>query len=133
MMTAELTIGKLAEAAGVNIETIRYYQRLGLLEEPAKPLGGHRRYTVSDARRVRFIKRAQALGFTLTEVGGLLMLDKAFSCTETRALAASKLELIEQKMANLDALRLVLGELVQQCDAGIGGIDCPIIDVMARE
>lgn len=67
-MATELTIGKLADAAGVNVETIRYYQRRGLLDEPAKPLGGHRRYPVDMVKRLRFIKRAQALGFTLSEV-----------------------------------------------------------------
>ena len=67
-MSADLTIGKLADAAGVNIETIRYYQRRGLLDEPAKPLGGHRRYPAGEAKRVHFIKRAQALGFTLDEL-----------------------------------------------------------------
>lgn len=129
-MASELTIGKLAETAGVNIETIRYYQRRGLLEEPVKPLGSHRRYSADEAKRVRFIKRAQALGFTLSEVGGLLTLDAASACAETRALAARKLVLIEQKMAELAAMRQVLGGLVQQCDAGDGGMDCPIINVL---
>jgi MerR family transcriptional regulator, mercuric resistance operon regulatory protein len=132
-MATELTIGKLAESAGVNVETIRYYQRRGLLDEPDKPIGGHRRYSVDEAKRVRFIKRAQALGFTLAEVGGLLTLDAACACTETRALAARKLGLIEQKMADLAAMRQVLGGLVQQCDTGDGGADCPIIDVLSGE
>ena len=73
-MGTELTIGKLADAAGVNIETIRYYQRRGLLGEPPKPPGGHRRYAPEQAKRVRFIKRGQALGFTLDEVAALLTL-----------------------------------------------------------
>lgn len=132
-MATNLTIGKLAEAAGVNIETIRYYQRRGLLEEPPKPLGGHRRYAPEQVRRVRFIKKAQALGFTLGEVGALLTLDAACACAETRSLAARKLVLIDQKMGDLAAIRQVLGELVQQCDAGSGGADCPIIDVLALE
>ncbi|MBI4996832.1 MAG: Hg(II)-responsive transcriptional regulator [Rhodocyclales bacterium] len=132
-MAADLTIGKLAEVAGVNIETIRYYQRRGLLDEPAKPLGGHRRYSAEQAKRLRFIKRAQALGFTLAEVGGLLTLDEACACSETRALAVRKLAMIEQKMADLAALRQVLDGLVQQCGAGGGGADCPIIDVLVRE
>ena len=67
-----MSIGKLAEAAGVNIETIRYYQRRGLLDEPPKPLGGYRDYLPEQVKRLRFIKRAQALGFTLDEVGALL-------------------------------------------------------------
>jgi MerR family mercuric resistance operon transcriptional regulator len=129
-MSAKLTIGKLAKAAGVNIETIRYYQRRGLLDEPTKPVSGHRRYSAHEAKRVRFIKRAQALGFTLAETGGLLTLDAACVCTETRALAARKLALIEQKMAGLAAMRQVLGGLVQQCDVGDGEAACPIIDVL---
>lgn len=132
-MATELTIGKLAQAAGVSVETIRYYQRRGLLDEPAKPLGGHRRYAATQAKRLRFIKRAQVLGFTLAEVSGLLRLDQGCECAETRALAARKLALIEQKMADLAAMRLALGVLVQQCDAGAGGAACPIIDVLERE
>lgn len=132
-MAIELTIGKLANAAGVNIETIRYYQRRGLLDEPPKPLGGHRRYAPEQAKRVRFIKRAQALGFTLDEVGALLTLNAARACGETRALAVRKLSLIEQKMADLAAMRQVLGGLVLQCDAEGGHAACPIIDVLARD
>lgn len=132
-MGVALTIGKLAKDAGVNVETIRYYQRRGLLDEPAKPLGGHRRYPDDMVKRLRFIKRAQALGFTLTEVGGLLTLDKPGACTETRALAARKLALIQQKMADLAAMQHVLAGLVQQCDAGDGRAACPIIEVLAGE
>jgi MerR family mercuric resistance operon transcriptional regulator len=130
---ATLSIGKLAEAAGVNIETIRYYQRRGLLEEPPKPPGGHRRYSAEQLKRVRFIKRAQALGFTLSDVGGLLALDAACACKETRALAERKLALIERKIIDLAAMQKALGALVQQCDAGGGGPNCPIIDVLAGE
>ncbi|RJG12417.1 Hg(II)-responsive transcriptional regulator [Pseudomonas cavernicola] len=132
-MAAELTIGRLADAAGVNVETIRYYQRLGLLDEPAKPLGGHRRYAAEQAKRLRFIKRAQALGFTLSEVGGLLRLDAGCACAETRALAARKLALIEQKITDLADLQKVLAGLVKQCDADEGGAACPIIDVLAQD
>lgn len=85
-MGSELSIGKLAETARVNIETNRYDQRRGLLDEPTKPSSGHRRYSAKAIKRVRFIKRAQALAFTLTEVGGLLTLNAACACTETRAL-----------------------------------------------
>ncbi len=131
-MTMELTIGKLAQASGVNVETVRYYQRFGLLDEPAKPLGGHRRYGDEQAKRLRFIKRAQALGFTLAEVGGLLRLEQGCACAETRALAARKLALIKRKMADLAAVGQALGELVQRCDADGGGGACPIMDVLAR-
>ncbi|MFC6673504.1 Hg(II)-responsive transcriptional regulator [Marinobacterium aestuariivivens] len=132
-MVTELTIGKLAEAAGVNIETIRYYQRRGLLEEPPKPLGGHRRYASEQVRHVRFIKRAQALGFTLEEVGTLMRLDPNCACAETQELAERKLELIEHKMADLAAIRQALSGLVKQCESGGDGADCPIIDVLTGE
>ncbi|WP_028206434.1 Hg(II)-responsive transcriptional regulator [Paraburkholderia nodosa] len=132
-MDAALTIGKLAKAAGVNIETIRYYQRRGLLDEPPKPSGGHRRYAPDQAKRVRFIRRAQALGFTLDEVGTLLTLDSVCGCAETRTLAARKRDLIERKMADLTAMHQVLGELVHQCDVGDTARPCPIIDVLERD
>lgn len=130
-MGTAFTIGQFADAAGVNVETIRYYQRRGLLDEPPKPLGGHRRYSIEQVKRVRFVKRAQALGFTLDEVGSLLALDVACACSETRALADHKRMLIEQKMADLTAMHRVLADLVRQCDAGSGGAECPIIDVLA--
>lgn len=132
-MLKTLSIGKLAAAAGVNVETIRYYQRLGLLEEPVKPAGGHRRYSMEQAECLRFIKRAQALGFTLSEIAGLLRLDKSCACAETRALAVSKLALIEQKITDLAALQKNLASLVQQCDAGDGGLNCPIINALKYE
>lgn len=126
---AQLTIGKLAQAAGVNIETIRYYQRRGLLVEPTKPMGGHRRYTSEQANRVRFIKRAQALGFTLTEISKLLTLNQG-CCDETSALATRKLELIKQKITDLDVMRQALEGLVQQCKTGKDRSSCPIIDAL---
>lgn len=82
----EMTIGRLADAAGVNVETIRYYQRRGLLLEPDRPINGQRRYARAVVKRVRFIKRAQVLGFTLDEVGSLLELDEAHACADTREL-----------------------------------------------
>ena len=100
---------------------------------PTKPLGGHRRYAAEQAECLRFIKRAQALGFTLSEIGGLLRLDKGCACAETRALAVSKLALIEQKIADLAALQKNLARLVQQCDAGDGGLNCPIIEALEHE
>jgi len=131
-MRSDLTIGKLAERAGVNVETIRYYQRRGLLDEPKKPLGGYRHYPPDTAKRVRFIKRAQALGFTLEEVAGLLRLDAASACTETRELAAHKLALIEEKLAELTAMRKGLAALVSECDKG-GKRPCPIIQVLVTD
>jgi MerR family mercuric resistance operon transcriptional regulator len=131
-MRGDLTIGKLAERAGVNVETIRYYQRRGLLDEPKKPLGGYRRYPSDTVKRVRFIKRAQGLGFTLEEVAGLLRLDAAGACAETRELAAHKLALIEVKLSELGAMREGLAALIAKCDNG-GNRACPIIQVLVTD
>jgi len=127
----ELTIGRLADVAGVNVETIRYYQRRGLMPEPIKPLNGHRHYPTTAVRRVRFIKRAQVLGFTLDEIGSLLELDEAHACADTRALAAHKLQVIEGKLADLKAMRKALTALLVQCDTGGTRDRCPIIDALA--
>ena len=132
-MTTELTIGRLADEAGVNVETIRYYQRRGLMAEPAKPMGGHRRYDSVAIKRVRFIKRAQVLGFTLEEVGSLLDLDEACACVETRELAAHKLQVIEDKLADLKAIRKALTALLRQCETGATQGNCPIIHALAAD
>ena len=131
-MLDDLTIGKLAAQAGVNIETIRYYQRRGLLDEPKKPLNGFRRYPSSMTKRVRFIKRAQGLGFSLEEVTGLLRLDAAGACAETRELAAHKLALIDEKLAELGAIRAGLASLVAKCGRG-GHRPCPIIQMLVTD
>ncbi|QFZ84776.1 Hg(II)-responsive transcriptional regulator [Variovorax paradoxus] len=130
---AELTIGRLAAEAGVNVETIRYYQRRGLMTEPDKPTNGQRRYAGDAVRRVRFIKRAQVLGFTLEEIGGLLELDEAHACAETRELAAHKLEVIESKLADLKAMRKALAALLRECDTGAATGACPIIHALAAD
>lgn len=132
-MTEELTIGRVANLAEVNVETIRYYQRRGLLAEPDKPQGGYRRYTAEVVKRLRFIKRAQALGFTLEEVAELLRLSEAHACAETRGLAARKLALIERKLADLAAMREALRGLVHECDSGDAAGACPIIQVLERD
>jgi MerR family mercuric resistance operon transcriptional regulator len=131
-MPGDLTIGKLAAQAGVNVETIRYYQRRGLLAEPKKPRRGYRRYPSATAKQVRFIKRAQGLGFTLEEVTGLLRLDATSACAETRELAAHKLGLIEGKLVELGAIREGLAALVAKCDKG-GDRPCPIIQVLVTD
>lgn len=128
-----LTIGGLADEAGVNVETIRYYQRRGLMPEPDKPAHGYRRYDATTVKRVRFIKRAQALGFTLEEIGGLLKLDEAHACAETRELASHKLEAIETKLADLAAMRRALMTLLRQCDAGAMKGNCPIIHALGAD
>ena len=126
-MDQALTIGRLAEMAEVNVETIRYYHRRGLLDEPYKPPGGHRRYPPAAVSRVRFVKRAQKLGFTLDEVAGLLLLDDGQSCSETRLLAEHKLGVIEQRIADLYRMRRMLRALIAECAAGRRPRSCPII------
>ena len=130
-MSEQLTIGAVAKAAGVNVETIRYYQRRGLVDEPSKPLGGHRRYAPSAASRVRFIKRAQQLGFTLEEVTGLLRLQDGQSCRETRLLAEHKLAMIEDRIADLTRMRRMLNGLIKECVAGQRPRSCPIIATLS--
>jgi MerR family transcriptional regulator, mercuric resistance operon regulatory protein len=130
---AELTIGRLADEAGVNVETIRYYQRRGLLLAPDRPALGHRRYAGDAVRRVRFIKRAQGLGFTLEEVGGLLGLDEAGACAEIRALAERRLRAIDDKLADLGAMREALETLMRRCDAVPMRGSCPIIHALAAD
>ncbi|WOJ88252.1 MerR family transcriptional regulator [Methylocapsa polymorpha] len=132
-MRRALTIGRLATAAGVNVETIRYYQRRGLLDQPPKPLGGYRHYPAAMAERIRFIKRAQSLGFKLEEILTLPRFEGADCCAQTRRLAAQRLADIEQKLTNLRAMRDALAELVRQCDAGQMEGPCPIICGLAQD
>lgn len=125
MESAERTIGRLARAAGVNIETIRYYQRRGLLATPRRPLRGVRRYPEETLARLRFIKRAQELGFTLREIAELLKLGDG-SCRETRAIAEHRLADIETRLRDLQSMRAALDKLIRSCRAGNQSA-CPII------
>ena len=132
-MSDNLTVGILAKRGGVNVETIRYYQRRGLVQEPLKPRGGFRQYPPDSVKRVRFIKRAQALGFTLEEIVGLLTLDEKKACWETRGIAGHKLELIEGKIADLKKMGKALSRLVNACDVSSAGAPCPIIHLLADD
>ena len=132
-MQRAMTIGRLARAAGVNVETIRYYQRRGLLDEPHRPLQGYRHYPDDTVKRLRFIKRAQALGFTLEEIASLLRLEGAACCADTRELAAHKVAVIEQKLLDLAAMRDALSALVRQCGDERANGPCPIISVLAQD
>ena len=130
-MPRPYTIARLAAAAGVHIETVRYYQRLKLVPEPLRPLGGIRRYTEADADRVRFIKRAQAMGFTLAETMSLLTLQRRRSCRATRELAAAKLSLVDVRIRELRHLRNELAGLIAACDANVEDRACPVIRRLA--
>lgn len=125
-----MTIGRLAREAGVNIETVRYYQRRGLLPTPRKPPGGARRYSSESLMCLRFIRRAQELGFTLREISELLMLGDG-SCPETRAIAEKRLGDIEMRLHDLKSMHNTLGKLIRTCRAG-NHPPCPIIASLER-
>lgn len=122
-----LTIGVLARMAAVNVETIRFYQRKGLLPQPDRPYGSIRRYEEVDVARVRFIKSAQRLGFSLDEVAGLLKLEDGTHCDEAREAAEQKLRDVRAKLADLRRMEIVLQQLVEQCRELSGTVRCPLI------
>ena len=132
MNAPPMTIGALAEAAGVNIETIRFYQRKGLIPEPERPLGGIRRYGETELARVRFIKAAQRLGFSLDEVAELLMLEDGTQCAKARTLAEDKLHGVREKLADLRRIESALGRLVARCGSARGSVRCPLIASLRR-
>ena len=125
------TIGRLAGAVGVNVETVRYYQRRGLLSAPSPTTGSFRRYTDIDVERLRFIKRAQSTGFTLAEIETLLSLRESQSCADTRALAARKLAMVEERLRDLRRLRIELKEWIDLCDHNPADAPCPSIRQLA--
>ena len=128
MKNQVLTIGGLARLAGVNVETIRFYQRRGHLHEPKKPLGGVRHYTESDVSRIHFIKSAQRLGFTLEEISLLLKLEDGTHCVEAKEIAEQKLVNVRSKLADLKCIEKALSGLVKKCDISRGSVCCPLID-----
>lgn len=120
-----LTIGSLAAAAGVSVETVRFYQRKALLEVPSRA-GGIRRYDARDVERLRFIKRAQAAGFTLAEIVELIALDATHDRARARKLAGARIAALDAKIAELKDARAALTKLATQCGEGGEG-PCPII------
>ncbi len=130
---AGMTIGKLAAAGGVGVETVRYYQRRGLLPEPARaePYGGVRRYDAGDVQRLRFIRAAQGAGFTLDQIGELLELDATDDRARARALATERIAALDAKIAELSAARAALMRLANDC-ASAGAGRCPILVAFER-
>lgn len=127
------TISGLAQDAGVNVETIRYYERIGMLRQPRKPLQGWRRYDETALRRIRFIKRSQQLGFTLAEVKELLGLRasaSAATCKRVSKKAGDKIVEIDDKVRDLMAVRDVLADLAGSCPEDGTGRPCPILDAL---
>jgi len=127
----ELTIGGLAKAAGVNVETIRYYQRIGLVEEPIRPVSGFRRYSPQMVQRIKFVKRAQGLGFKLQEIAELLLLGEGH-CADVRQRAEEKRKRIQSQIEDLKALRDTLDELIGACRRGKDQHRCPIVETLLR-
>ena len=127
-----LTISRLASLAGVGVETIRYYQRLGLITEPAKPLSGYRTYSVETLKQLKFIARAKQLGFTLKEIAELMQLDSS-DCVTTRQLAQDKLGLIQKKITDLQAMTQILQELIDTCETTSAQPTCPILQALSRD
>ncbi|MGH6992117.1 MAG: MerR family DNA-binding protein [Caulobacteraceae bacterium] len=123
--SAGATIAALARAEGVGVETVRFYQRLGLMAEPERPASGARRYGEADRRRLRFIRRAKAAGFTLSQIAELARAREGPTCGETRALAARQLSEIEARMAELAAMEATLRAWIEACDANAEGGPCP--------
>lgn len=128
-----LTIGRLAASAGTNLETVRYYERVGLMPEPDRSEGGHRHYRPEHRERLTFIRRARELGFSLDDVRALLSLNAAGpqTCAEARAIAANHLQSIRAKIADLRRLERVLRDAVARCDAD-DLQPCPVIEVLTH-
>lgn len=124
-----LTIGKLAKAAGVGIETIRYYQKRSLLPIPESS-GAYRHYPVSLCNRIRFIKRAQELGFSLDEVAELLSLEDGIDRASIRRIANERLEEIQTKLADLMRMKMALSHLIHECEQTVKEQPCPIISTL---
>ena len=129
MRQESFTIGKLATHAKVGVETIRYYQNFGLLQEPPKPKTGYRQYPKEALERLHFIKRAQELDFSLKEISRLVAL--ADNAPESRAMAAEKLLAVRSKITHLVAVRAVLEELIHQCDANPDATGSPIVSALS--
>lgn len=127
MDQADLTIGGVADAAGVGVETVRYYERRGLVPQPNRGLGAYRRYGKGHVGRIRFIKRAQALGFSLEEVASLLELEDGTDRRSIRRIAAARLEETRRRIADLRSIERVLAHLVHECEAHARSPRCPII------
>ena len=122
-----LTIGTFAKMAGVNIETIRFYQRKSLLPKPDRLYGSIRRYGEADIARVRFVKSAQRMGLSLDEVGQLLKLEDGTNCSEAAEIAARRLADIRARLADLLRVEAALSKLICECQAHHGNVSCPLI------
>lgn len=130
----EFSIGKLSRETGCNIETIRYYEKTGLLPAPPRTAGGHRLYDGDHAKRLRFVRRSRELGFSLDEIRALLDLADGgeFDCGEVKAITLQHLQSVKDKIRDLKKLERTLTQISDECTGGIAP-DCPILDALFSE
>jgi MerR family transcriptional regulator, copper efflux regulator len=130
-----LSIGDVARNAGVGVETVRFYERQGLLAEPNRKASGYRQYGQDAVKVLRFIRRAKQLGFTLREIKSLLRLSGDASATraDVRRQAKEKLEGIEEKLQDLQQMKLALQRLIKTCHGDGSVVDCPILEALNRD
>jgi MerR family mercuric resistance operon transcriptional regulator len=132
--TPRLTIGILSKRTHSRVETIRYYEHVGLLPRPSRSPGGYRLYGIEHLKRLAFIRRARALGFSIAEVRRLLRLadERPRPCSEARVIAAAHLDAVRAKIADLRTMERVLAETIVRCEAGVGG-HCALIEALYRD
>ena len=128
MTKMNVTVAGLARTASVNVETIRFYQQKGLMRLPVKPAGGYRYYDAADASRLRFIKAAKQIGFTLEEIAQLLQLDDGTHCDQAREIAELKFIDVQNRIANLKRISSTLSKHIKHCLASHGNVCCPLIE-----
>lgn len=131
MQEASYTIGDVAAAASVGVETVRYYERCGLVPQPGRGVGAYRRYGKDHVDRIRFVKRAQALGFSLEEVATLLKLEDGTDRRSIRRIASARLEETRRRIADLQRIERVLAHLLHDCETHAKSPRCPIIAAIA--
>jgi MerR family copper efflux transcriptional regulator len=128
-----LSIGQVARRAGVGVETVRFYEREGLLEEPPRRASGYRQYPEQVVRRLHFIKRAQKLGFSLKEISELLRVDAQTSCEEVKQRTEAKIVEVERKMVELQRMRQALLQVASLCIGQGPGSRCPMLDALDQQ
>ena len=132
MEPGSLTIAAVAKAAGVGVETVRFYERRGLVPQPKRELGSIRRYAPEHVKRIRFVKRAQELGFTLEEIESLLELQDGTDRRTIRTISTRRLEQIRSRIADLKRMEKALAHVLHECEARGGAPHCPIIEAIAQ-
>ena len=127
MNNSHLTIGRVAKLVDVNIETIRFYEKSGLIQQPLKPEQGYRIYSSEIVTQLTFIKRAKLIGFTLKEIKELLKLDETYNCNDAKQIAQQKLILVNEKLSNLQNIKEILQSFVNSCEQNTSLDKCTII------